>query len=90
MYFKARKEEANGFTYMQVGDLKMDFSVKDIKMGIKSKQDNAIIGELLIFFLDMPYFRQLLIWYIKNIVYASVYQLAGAAFSVNGTRATPS
>ncbi len=45
VYFKARKEEANDLTYLQVDDIKMDFSVKDIKMGIKSQQDNAIIGE---------------------------------------------
>lgn len=44
VYFKARQEQANDLTYLQVDDIKMDFSVKDIKMGIKSQQDNAIIG----------------------------------------------
>ncbi|XP_026291111.1 uncharacterized protein LOC113215663 [Frankliniella occidentalis] len=52
VYFKARKEEANDLTYLQVDDIKMDFSVKDIKMGIKSQQDNAIIEAALNLFIN--------------------------------------
>ena len=52
VYFKARKEEANGLTYLQVDEIKMDFSVKEIKMGIKSQQDNAIIEAALNLFIN--------------------------------------
>ena len=52
VYFKARQEQANDLTYLQVDEIKMDFSVKDIKMGIKSHQDNAIIEAALNLFIN--------------------------------------
>jgi hypothetical protein len=36
MYFRARAHHIKGRKFLQVEDLKMDFSVKDIKMGIEN------------------------------------------------------
>ena len=36
MYFRAATHRVKGRTFLQVEDMKMDFSVRDIKMGIEN------------------------------------------------------
>jgi hypothetical protein len=36
VYFQAQAQHAKGRTFLQVVDMKMDFSVRDIKMGIEN------------------------------------------------------
>jgi hypothetical protein len=36
VYFQAQAHRVKGRTFLQVEDMKMDFSVKDIKMGIEN------------------------------------------------------
>ena len=36
MYFRAAAHHVKGRTFLQVEDMKMDFSVKNIKMGIEN------------------------------------------------------
>lgn len=50
MYFRASEYQAEGRSYLQVEDLKMDFSVKSIQMGIQNVHNgNAVIGEYVFF-----------------------------------------
>lgn len=46
VYFKASPVERNSQKYLHLEDLKMDFSVKDIQMGIKNVHNgNAVLGK---------------------------------------------
>lgn len=48
MYFRARAHHVKGRTFLQVEDMKMDFSVKDIKMGIENLHNgNAVLRKCL-------------------------------------------
>lgn len=45
VYIKASEVERNSQRYLHLEDLKMDFSVKDIQMGIKNVHNgNAVLG----------------------------------------------
>lgn len=47
MYFRAAPEVVNGREFLKLEDLKMDFSVKEIQMGIRNVHNgNAVLGEL--------------------------------------------
>lgn len=51
VYFKASEIERNSQRYLQLEDLKMDFSVKDIQMGIKNVHNgNAVLGNFLLYY----------------------------------------
>lgn len=44
-YLRASKKNLEGGTFLQLEDLKMDFSVRDIEMGIENIHNgNAVIG----------------------------------------------
>jgi len=46
VYIKASEVERNSQKFLQLEDLKMDFSVKDIQMGIKNVHNgNAVLGK---------------------------------------------
>lgn len=46
VYIKASEVERNSQKYLHLEDLKMDFSVKDIQMGIKNVHNgNAVLGK---------------------------------------------
>lgn len=46
VYIKASQVERNSQKYLHLEDLKMDFSVKDIQMGIKNVHNgNAVLGK---------------------------------------------
>lgn len=46
VYIKASEVERNSQRYLHLEDLKMDFSVKDIQMGIKNVHNgNAVLGK---------------------------------------------
>lgn len=48
VYFRARAHHVKGRTFLQVEDMKMDFSVKDIKMGIENLHNgNAVLRKYL-------------------------------------------
>jgi hypothetical protein len=48
VYFRARAHRVKGRTFLQVDDMKMDFSVKDIKMGIENLHNgNAVLRKCL-------------------------------------------
>jgi hypothetical protein len=48
MYFRARAIQVKGRMFLQVEDLKMDFSVKDIKMGIENLHNgNTVLRKCL-------------------------------------------
>lgn len=45
IYLKANPIPRNGRTYLELDQLKMDFSIKDIKMGVDNLHNsNAVIG----------------------------------------------
>jgi len=46
VYIKCSEVERNSQKYLHLEDLKMDFSVKDIQMGIKNVHNgNAVLGK---------------------------------------------
>lgn len=46
VYFRASPVDINGQRYLKLEDLKMDFSVKDLQMGIRNVHNgNAVLGE---------------------------------------------
>jgi hypothetical protein len=46
VYFRAHAHNVNGRMFLQVEDLKMDFSVKEIKMGIENLHNrNTVLRE---------------------------------------------
>lgn len=46
IYLRASKQNINGVDFLQLEDLKMDFSVKELKMGIENVHNgNAVIGD---------------------------------------------
>jgi hypothetical protein len=48
VYFRARAHHVKGRTFLQVEDMKMDFSVKDIKMGIENLHNgNTVLRKCL-------------------------------------------
>lgn len=48
VYFRARAHHVKGRAFLQVEDMKMDFSVKDIKMGIENLHNgNAVLRKCL-------------------------------------------
>ncbi|XP_014245127.1 protein takeout-like [Cimex lectularius] len=52
-YLKASKQDVNGVTYLNLKDLKMDFSVRDIQMGIENVHNgNAVIEAALNLFIN--------------------------------------
>lgn len=56
IYFRAQPHQVGNHVYLSVEEIKMDFSVQDIKMGISNVQNsNAVLGT---FFFD-PRFHTL-------------------------------
>ncbi|XP_077289069.1 juvenile hormone binding protein 2 [Arctopsyche grandis] len=52
-YFRARPRRVNGVTYLTLEQLKMDFSVKDIKMGVENVHNgNTILHAALNLFIN--------------------------------------
>jgi hypothetical protein len=48
VYFRAQAHHVKGRTFLQVEDMKLDFSVKDIKMGIENLHNgNAVLRKCL-------------------------------------------
>lgn len=53
VYFRARAHHVKGRTFLQVEDMKMDFSVKEIKMGIENLHNgNAVLQAALNLFIN--------------------------------------
>lgn len=53
VYFRARAHNVKGRTFLQVEDMKMDFSVKDIKMGIENLHNgNTVLQAALNLFIN--------------------------------------
>lgn len=46
VYFRGEPYERNGRTYLKLKQLKLDFSVRDIQMGVENLQNsNAVLGK---------------------------------------------
>lgn len=46
VYFKAKAHSVGRHKYLSIEEIKMDFSVKDIKMGIKNIHNgNSVLGK---------------------------------------------
>lgn len=43
MYFKAQPQKIDGDTYLSLEQLKLDFSVQDIKMGVENVHDGNTV-----------------------------------------------
>ncbi|KDR14113.1 protein takeout isoform X2 [Zootermopsis nevadensis] len=53
VYFQAQAQQVKGRNYLQVEDMKMDFSVKDIKMGIENLHNgNTVLQAALNLFIN--------------------------------------
>lgn len=52
VYFKAVPQQLeNGYTFLQADDVKMDFSVKDIRMGVENVANgNAVIRKCFVLY----------------------------------------
>lgn len=50
IYFQASVKDINDQQHLQLEDLKMDFSVRNLQMGIKNVHNgNAILGKCILF-----------------------------------------
>lgn len=71
VYIKGNTISKSGHKYLTLDDLKMDFSVKDIQMGIKNIHNgNTIIGQLIKFYLNVlikvSKINEILLFYLFN------------------------
>lgn len=47
VYFRAKAHDVGKHVFLSIEEIKMDFSVKDIKMGIKNIHNgNSVLGKL--------------------------------------------